>query len=195
MRSDFKHVFTRDCGPASLFRELRAEWWRCGHDPRRKKTPVRDVPCTRLQSDSELTRLYMYESKLGKGNYGVVYRARHIETQTLWASRRSANTSQDIRAGNLLDNENRDSSEGGPPNIHPRLREVLNTSSGVIAHDQSDTERLLQPAQTLGGLASTPFPFTLGRAGSLVGTFCCTAASSRAHSLLALLVLVHQPQI
>ncbi|XP_072305916.1 serine/threonine-protein kinase 33 [Eucyclogobius newberryi] len=95
--------------------------------PRRKKTPVRDVPYTRLQNDTELTRLYMFERKLGKGNYGVVYRATHIETQTLWAIKEIHKPEPGHPRWKLLDNEIEILQRVDHPNII-HLREVLNTA-------------------------------------------------------------------
>ncbi|XP_055084756.1 serine/threonine-protein kinase 33-like [Periophthalmus magnuspinnatus] len=95
--------------------------------PRRKKTPVREVSYTRLHNDSELTRLYMIERRLGKGNYGVVYKATHIETQTLWAIKEICKPEPGHPRWKLLDNEIEILQRVDHPNII-HLREVLNTA-------------------------------------------------------------------
>ncbi|XP_055019790.1 serine/threonine-protein kinase 33 [Boleophthalmus pectinirostris] len=95
--------------------------------PRRKKTPVREVPYTRLQNDSELTKLYVFERKLGRGNYGVVYRATHTETQTPWAIKEIHKPEPGHPHWKLLDNEIGILQRLDHPNII-HLREVLNTA-------------------------------------------------------------------
>ncbi|XP_029983257.1 serine/threonine-protein kinase 33 isoform X2 [Sphaeramia orbicularis] len=50
-----------------------------------KNTFERNVPYTRLDNDNDLRGIYVFGKKLGKGTFGVVYEATHIETQTEWA--------------------------------------------------------------------------------------------------------------
>uniref|UniRef100_A0AAV2LCG1 Protein kinase domain-containing protein n=1 Tax=Knipowitschia caucasica TaxID=637954 RepID=A0AAV2LCG1_KNICA len=94
---------------------------------RRKKTPERTVPHTRLQSDAELTRLYRFESKLGEGTYGVVYRATQLQTQTLWALKEIHKPEPGHSRWNLLDNEIQILQKVDHPNI-VLLSEVLHTA-------------------------------------------------------------------
>ncbi|KAM3625050.1 uncharacterized protein V6R79_006263 [Siganus canaliculatus] len=48
-------------------------------------TKKRNVPRTRLNNDAKLKEKYTFGRELGKGSFGVVYEATHIETQTKWA--------------------------------------------------------------------------------------------------------------
>lgn len=95
--------------------------------PRRKKSPVREVPQTRLQSDAELKKLYMFEGELGRGNYGIVYRATHMATQTAWAIKEMRKPEPGHPRWKLLDNEIEILQKVDHPNII-HMREVFHTA-------------------------------------------------------------------
>ncbi|XP_061590940.1 serine/threonine-protein kinase 33 [Cololabis saira] len=48
-------------------------------------TLEKGVPDIRLKNDADLSKIYVYGTKLGQGGFGAVYEATHIETQTKWA--------------------------------------------------------------------------------------------------------------
>ncbi|XP_026175420.1 serine/threonine-protein kinase 33 isoform X2 [Mastacembelus armatus] len=50
-----------------------------------RDTLERDLPIMCLENDAELLEIYQFGRKLGKGSFGVVFEATHIETQTQWA--------------------------------------------------------------------------------------------------------------
>ncbi|XP_054892404.1 serine/threonine-protein kinase 33 isoform X2 [Poeciliopsis prolifica] len=68
-------------------------------------TSNRDVPVIRLQSDSELWKIYEFGKTLGQGSFGIVYEATHIATQTKWAIKEVRKPAAGSSKFKMLDNE------------------------------------------------------------------------------------------
>ncbi|XP_027870520.1 serine/threonine-protein kinase 33 isoform X1 [Xiphophorus couchianus] len=68
-------------------------------------TSKREVPVIRLQSDSELWKIYEFGKTLGQGSFGIVYEATHIATQTKWAIKEVRKPAAGSSKFKMLDNE------------------------------------------------------------------------------------------
>ncbi|XP_048887275.1 serine/threonine-protein kinase 33 isoform X1 [Brienomyrus brachyistius] len=51
----------------------------------RANSSERKVPHTRVEDEAAIQQLYSFGRKLGKGSFGVVYEATHMQTQKKWA--------------------------------------------------------------------------------------------------------------